>query len=72
MYVGCAVWLSGGEKDIFLREWFDEYTMLVFEKYKFRVPHFYDEVLRNSYGDYMQIPPENERIGHHYYKVYKK
>lgn len=72
MYVGCAVWLSGGEKDIFLREWFDEYTMLVFEKYKFRVPRFYDEVLRNSYGDYMQIPPENERIGHHYYKVYKK
>lgn len=72
IYVGCIVWLSGGWKDIFLRKWFDEYTLLRFEKYKFRVPRFYDEVLRHSYGDYMQLPPEEERIGHHYYKVYKK
>lgn len=38
----------------------------------FRVPYKYDELLRIMYGDYMKLPPENERIGHHFYKVYKK
>ena len=71
-YVGCVVWLSGGEKDIFLRKWFDETVMMPYEKYEFRIPKFYDSVLRHEYGDYMQLPPEEERIGHHFFKVYKK
>lgn len=71
-YIGCVIWLSWGEKDIFLREWFEEYVMMQFEQYLFRVPKHYDKILRHEYGDYMQLPPEEERIGHHYYKVYKK
>ncbi len=71
-YIGCVVWLSGGEKDIFLRKWFDETIMMKFGKYEFRVPKYYDEVLRNIYGNYMQLPPEKDRKGHHYYKVYKR
>ncbi len=71
-YVGCYVWLSGGMKDIFKRELFDEYEMAPYEKYEFRIPKRYDEVLTHIYGDYMELPPENERIGHHYYKVYEK
>jgi hypothetical protein len=71
-YVGCFVWLSGGIKDIHKREWFDDYVVVPFEKYEFRVPAKYHEMLRHGYGDYMQLPPENERIGHHYYKVYEK
>lgn len=71
-YVGCVTWLSGGEKDIFPREWFDEYIMMKFDKYEFRVPKEYDNVLRHVYGDYMRLPPEKDRIGHHFYKVYKK
>ena len=71
-YIGCVVWLSGGDKDIFLRKWFDEYTMRRFEKYEFRVPKCYDEVLSHGYGDYMQLPAEKDRMGHHNYKVYKK
>ena len=43
-----------------------------FDKYEFRVPKHYDEILRHEYGDYMQLPPEKDRIGHHFYKVYKK
>lgn len=70
-YIGCIIWLSGGEKDIFLKRWFDETITVPFGKYKFRVPKYYDKVLRHTYGDYMQLPPEEERIGHHYYKVYK-
>jgi lipopolysaccharide cholinephosphotransferase len=71
-YIGCVVWLSGGEKDIFLRKWFDETIFKPFGKYEFRVPKEYDKVLRHTYGDYMKLPPKEERIGHHYYKVYQK
>lgn len=71
-YIGCVIWLSGGEKDIFKRSWFDETIRMPFGKYEFRVPKAYDEVLRHTYGDYMQLPPEEDRIGHHYYKVYVK
>lgn len=71
-YVGCIQWLTGGAIDIFKREWFDDYVMAPFGKYEFRVPHKYHEVLTHAYGDYMQLPPEKDRVGHHYYKVYKK
>ena len=71
-YVGCVVWLSGGEKDIFLRKWFDTTIMMPFDKYEFRVPEEYDQVPTHGYGDYMCLPPEEARMGHHCYKVYKK
>lgn len=71
-YVGCVTWLSGGEKDIFPRKWFDETIMMKFDKYEFRVPKEYDNILRHIYGDYMKLPPEKDRVGHHFYKVYKK
>jgi len=71
-FIGCVIWLSWGEKDIFPREWFDETIMMPFGKYEFRVPKEYDKVLRHEYGDYMQLPPEKDRIGHHYFKVYKR
>ncbi len=71
-YIGCVIWLSWGEKDIFPRAWFDETIKMPFENYTFRVPKHYDEVLRHEYGDYMQLPPEKDRIGHHYFKAYRK
>lgn len=71
-YIGCIVWLSWGEKDIFPRKWFDETIMMRFDQYQFRVPKYYDKVLRHEYGDYMQLPPEKDQIGHHYYKAYRK
>lgn len=54
-YIGCVIWLSWGEKDIFPRKWFDETIMMPFGKYEFRVPKEYDKVLRHEYGDYMQL-----------------
>ena len=71
-YVGCVVWLSGGEKDIFPRKWFDEYIMAPFGEKKYRIPKEYDTFLRHIYGNYMELPPEKDRIGHHNYKVVKK
>ena len=71
-YVGCVIWLSWGVKDMYLRKWFDEYVYLPFEEYTFRAPAQYEKVLRHTYGDFMQLPPEEERVGHHYYSVYPK
>ena len=44
----------------------------MFNNEYFRVPKEYDEVLKTIYGDYMKLPPENERVAHHNYKAYKK
>ncbi len=38
----------------------------------FSVPHNYDKVLRKRYGDYMKLPPKEARVGHHFYRAYKK
>ena len=39
---------------------------------KFRIPCGYDYILKNKYGNYMKLPEEKDRIGHHYYKAYRK
>lgn len=68
-YVCCATWTAGGKKDLFKRKWFDNYVYLPFEDQKFRVPKYYDEVLKHIYGDYMKLPPKNKQISHHYYTL---
>lgn len=71
-YVGCLVWGSDGVKCIFPREWLDETILVPFEGYEFRIPKEYDAILTRLYGDYMKLPPEKDRIAHHFYKIYKK
>lgn len=70
-WVGDIMWLSGGRRDIFRREWFDKYDSVEFEQYTFKIPKDYDKVLKQTYGDYMKLPPEDQRVGHHFYKAYK-
>lgn len=71
-YVDCICWantlayVNKEELDL------NSNTFLKFNGYDFRVPSKYDKILRKTYGDYMILPPEKDRIGHHYYKVYKK
>ena len=69
-YVTCIIW------DVEIRqcpkEWFLEYTTLPFEGIQVKVPKEYDSVLRDTYGDYMQLPPEEKRVTHHVFKAYFK
>lgn len=41
-----------------------------FEGRHYRIPAGYDEYLREFYGDYMQLPPEEKRISTHIFKAY--
>lgn len=44
----------------------EKVTEHVFEGEMFSVPEDYDGFLRSCYGDYMQLPPEEQRIGIHH------
>lgn len=50
--------------DIFTDENGD-YGEIDFEGVKFKAPIKVDEYLTQIYGDYMQLPPENQRVSHH-------
>ncbi len=41
-----------------------------FEGKMFNIPKDYDFILKMWYGDYMTLPPEDQRHSHEYYKMY--
>ena len=55
-----------GQKEICPKWWFDETIELEFEGIKVKAPKQYDLMLRQIYGDYMQLPPMEKRKAHHY------
>ena len=44
---------------------FDEYTCIDFEGHKFSIVKDYHTMLTNEFGDYMSLPPEEERVCKH-------
>lgn len=62
----------GGTINPFEKEWFNSYKKVLFEGRYYKIPEQYDKVLRTSYGNYMQLPPESERVLKHYAKVWWK
>lgn len=70
-YVGCLV---GGykEKDMMPAEIFSEAVELEFEGEHFRAPKGYDTYLTIEYGDYMTLPPVEQRVTHHDFKAWWK
>ena len=69
-YVAILVWDT--QKKPYKKEWLEDLVYCKFEDEKFYIPKEYDKILKIEYGNYMELPPENERIGHHYYTAYKK
>ena len=54
------------------REVFEKYTTAPFEGMEFKIIENYDEFLTSQYGNYMQLPPEEERVPGHAAPVYWK
>ncbi len=74
----CGAW---GKKEIVPVEWYGDGCELSFEGLRVRAPIHYEKWLTQVYGDYMQLPPEEKRVTHHYtdvidfdksYTVYQK
>lgn len=71
-YVACLLWSTYKQKEILPKSMFDEYTDVTFEGCSFKSVKDYDGYLRNFYGNYMELPPVEKRIAHHFFKAYKK
>ena len=63
-----GAWFGDDEMREFMpREWFETYAELEFEGKKYPVIAHYDDYLRRLFGDYMQLPPEEQRVSKHMY-----
>lgn len=62
----CGAW---GDKEIIPAQWYGEGCELMFEGLTVRAPKDWHNWLTQVYGDYMQLPPPEKRVGHHYCDV---
>lgn len=53
------------------KQWFGRAIQMQFEDGFYNAPREYDKYLTSVYGDYMQLPPVEKRVGHHYFKAYQ-
>ena len=60
------------DKEHFPIEIFETYEEAQFEDLSVRKIVDHDSYLRQIHGDYMQLPPENQRINHDYVTFYWK
>lgn len=64
-----SVWWSNTPP--FPSKFMSGYVDVSFEGHKLKAMKYYDDFLRNGFGDYMQLPPESERVAKHEYVAYK-
>lgn len=69
-YYVVALPLEKRGKCIFAIDLFEEIQDVEFEGYKFCCIKNYDYFLKQLYGNYMKLPPIEERVGHHGQKYY--
>jgi len=63
----CVLWGAVYNSDLF-----NEIIDMEFEGLSFSVPAKYNEVLTVNFGDYMKLPPEEERVNRHQIECYMK
>lgn len=61
----CYTWARNASEYIFPKSDFEDYILLPFEDTQMRCPVGYDNFLTVLFGDYMKLPPEEERVACH-------
>ena len=59
-----------GRREITEAVYFERAVEMPFEGNLFFAPIGYDEYLHGVYGDYMKLPPANQRVSHHAFSAY--
>jgi len=54
----------------FERKLFDKSVLSAFEDTQFYIPENYDRILKIEYGDYLKLPPVEQRFAHHVFRAY--
>ena len=70
-YVGDVV-AGYGIREVIKKSDLGNFILGDFEGEKFYIPEGYDIFLRNIYGNYMELPPVEQRVGRHSIEAYKK
>lgn len=63
-FCGAVSVVYNGTVEVFPRTMFEQYTELPFEGKLFKAVSGWDAFLRQQFGDYMQLPPEDQRRTH--------
>jgi len=58
-------------KPVWKREWLEQVEAGSFEGKEFMIPKHYHEILTSDYGNYMQLPPVEQQVSHHNFKLWK-
>ena len=58
-------------KPVWKREWLEQVESGSFEGKEFMIPKHYHEILTSDYGNYMQLPPVEQQVSHHDFKLWK-
>lgn len=59
-------------KRCYTKKYFEKLILVPFEKYEFYITADYDAALKLEYGDYMKLPPVEQRYGKHRIDLYKR
>lgn len=69
--VATLVW-GYGKREVISYQTATDYIKADFEEYQFNIPRDYEDYLTHVYGDYMKLPPEEERVYKHHAKAWWK
>ena len=67
----CSFGSRTATKEILPRNVFEDSITVIFEGSEYCAPKGYDRYLTQKYGNYMQLPPEEQRISTHDSQAYK-
>lgn len=71
-YVGEIIDYLQDKRIMLKSEMYESYELMEFENIKLKAPKNWDKWLTQFYGDYMTLPPEEERVLKHGFKLYEK